>query len=83
MVVSKEFNKMEEKIISHEELKRKEYKTQDILVNLDSYLELASSYIDNNDNNRELFNLGILIENMQKELGELMKMYGLQSKNLS
>ncbi len=74
---------MEEKIISHEELKRKEYKTQDILVNLDSYLELASSYIDNNDNNRELFNLGILIENMQKELGELMKMYGLQSKNLS
>lgn len=74
---------MEEKIISHEELKRKEYKTQDILVNLDSYLELASSYIDNNDNNRELFNLGILIDNMQKELGELMKMYGLQSKNLS
>lgn len=83
MVVSKEFNKMEEKIVSHEELKRKEYKTQDILVNLDSYLELASSYIDNNDNNRELFNLGILIDNMQKELGELMKMYGLQSKNLS
>lgn len=74
---------MEEKIISHEELKRKEYKTQDILVNLDSYLELASSYIDNNDNNRELFNLGILIDNMQKELSELMKMYGLQSKNLS
>lgn len=74
---------MEEKLINNEELKRKEYKTQDILVNLDSYLELASSYIDNNENNRELFNLGILIENMQKELGELMKMYGLQSKNLS
>ncbi len=74
---------MEEKLINNEELKRKEYKTQDILVNLDSYLELASSYIDNNDNNRELFNLGILIDNMQKELGELMKIYGLQSKNIS
>lgn len=74
---------MEEKLINNEELKRKEYKTQDILVNLDSYLELASSYINNNDNNKELFNLGILVENMQKELGELMEMYGLQSKNLS
>lgn len=74
---------MEEKLVNNEELKRKEYKTQDILVNLDSYLELASSYINNNDNNKELFNLGILVENMQKELGELMEMYGLQSKNLS
>ncbi len=74
---------MEEKLVNNEELKRKEYKTQDILVNLDSYLELASSYINNNDNNKELFNLGILVDNMQKELGELMKMYGLQSKNLS
>lgn len=74
---------MEEKLVNNEELKRKEYKTQDILVNLDSYLELASSYINNNDNNKELFNLGILVDNMQKELGELMEMYGLQSKNLS
>ncbi len=74
---------MEEKLVNNEELKRKEYKTQDILVNLDSYLELASSYINNNDNNKELFNLGILVDNMQKELGELMEIYGLQSKNLS
>lgn len=74
---------MEEKLVNNEELKRKEYKTQDILVNLDSYLELASSYINNNDNNKELFNLGILVENMQKELGKLMEIYGLQSKNLS
>ena len=74
---------MEEKLVNNEELKRKEYKTQDILINLDSYLELASSYINNNDNNKELFNLGILVDNMQKELGELMEIYGLQSKNLS
>lgn len=74
---------MEEKLVNNEALKRKEYKTQDILINLDSYLELASSYINNNDNNKELFNLGILVENMQKELGELMEMYGLQSKHLS
>lgn len=46
---------MGETILTNDELKRREYKTQDALVNLDSYLELASSYILNNDNNKELF----------------------------
>ncbi|MBD5401509.1 hypothetical protein HDR58_01730 [bacterium] len=55
----------------------KEFKTQDILVNLNSYLEIASSYIANNDNNKELFHLGLLVDNMQDEVTELMKMYNI------
>lgn len=73
---------MKEKNLTEEELKRKEYKTQDVLVNLDSYLELASSYIVNNDSNKELFHLGVLIESMRQELDKLMEIYGFPNKNL-
>ncbi len=68
---------MNEKILLQSENREKENRTLDILVNLNSYLEIAASYVGNNDNNKELFHIGLLIDNMQKEVRELMEINGL------
>lgn len=70
---------MDETSLLQEECRIKENRTQDILVNLNSYLKLASFYIAKNDNNEELFHRGILIDSMQKGVSELMEIYDLVS----
>ena len=67
---------MNEKILLQSENREKENRTLDILVNLNSYLEIAASYVGNNDNNKELFHRAINRQHA-KEVRELMEINSL------
>ena len=57
----------------------KENKTVDFLVELSSYLNIIENYIENNIENKELFHIGSIVENIQKELEKLKTYYDVIS----
>lgn len=54
---------------------RKESATIDFLINMKSYLNIADKYLENIDNNEELFHFGLLIDKMQEDLNKLKEFY--------
>ena len=57
----------------------KENKTVDFHVELSSYLNIMENYIENNIENKELFHIGSIVENIQKELEKLKTYYDVIS----
>ena len=59
----------------------KEILTEDVLLNLQSYINLADAYVQENLHSKEVLQLGLLIDKMQEEMYKVIPHYETLSHN--